>query len=248
MDLKHITNESDKDYHSTDALTASKLKKFFKSPLLYQMDRNGMLPQVASSSMRLGTLVHIATLEPQRLMASVDCDAPVNPKTGNPYGVETKAAKEWHDNAVAAGMLPCTNEELSMAMSMAASVHQLCMDQGIGLGSDGSMPRGMYAESTLRGTMPHIGLVQCRPDLWDTQNQVIYDLKTCDDIDQFRSSFYTYRHDIQACWYRHLAENYTGQTQSWRFLVVERNALCRSCIFIADEPIQKLLWPEFGQK
>ena len=236
-DLTHILGESDRDYHNTDALTASKIKEYAKSPLLYRMRRLGMWPRTSTSAaMRMGTLVHAATLEPERFATCVRTDAPINPKTGNPYGADTKAALEWAAEVEAQGGFASTPDERATIETMAASAHAVCAQWGIPLHEQGPTD-GAVAESTIRGTMPTIGLVQCRPDLWDMHRNTIYDLKTCQDVDKFKWSVRDFRYDLQAAWYMFLAESLTGIPQDWEWIVVETQAPYRARIYSASAMI-----------
>jgi len=238
MRFTHIASEAESVYHATDALTASKIKDFVKSPLLYHLKRTGMLPHAtASASMRLGTLVHLAALEPTRWAHMVRTDGPINPKTEKPYGPETKAASDWMAGVQETGQNAATIAEEDQALSMAASVHDVCGQLGIPLNSSGPEDGNVFAESVIRGTMEGIGLVQCRPDLWDQRENIIYDLKTCDDVDAFKWSFRSFRYDIQAAWYTMLARELLGSAPAWRFLVVERSAPYRCRMYSADNRI-----------
>lgn len=236
-DLQHILDESDKHYRSLDALTSSKIKEFVKSPLLYRMRRLGIWPRATTSAaMRIGTLVHAATLEPMRFAASIRTDAPINPKTGNPYGADTKAASAWAEEVELQGGFASTPDERAAIETMAASVHAVCAEHGIPLFENGATDDAV-AESTLRGTMDTIGLVQCRPDLWDMHRNTIYDLKTCSDVDNFKWSVRDFRYDLQAAWYMLLAEEYMGLPQNWEWIVVETQAPYRARIYTASAMI-----------
>lgn len=53
-------------------------------------------PEPPTEAMLLGTALHVRVLEPEAFEARyLVCDGPVNPKTGKPFGRETKAWAEW---------------------------------------------------------------------------------------------------------------------------------------------------------
>lgn len=84
-----IYNNTDFDeYASWDAVNHSRLKKVEQSPLHFQQSVTEETPALV-----VGKAAHYALLEPDVFARRVRL-APINPKTGNAYGYETKAYYE----------------------------------------------------------------------------------------------------------------------------------------------------------
>lgn len=68
-------------------------------------------------------------------------------------------------------------------------------------------------------------LCRCRPDWWANQ-KIIVDLKTCIDAspEGFAKSIYNWNYHVQDVMYREGCEAVTGETQSFVFLAVEKDA------------------------
>lgn len=60
-------------------------------------------PSEQTAALRLGTLVHLAILEPNRYAREVMVGGPVNPKTGKHYGRDTNAFAQWAEAQMADG-------------------------------------------------------------------------------------------------------------------------------------------------
>jgi len=76
--------------------------------------------EVETEAMRLGTAVHAAILEPERFAEVYITGGPVNPKTGNPYGRDTKKFAEW---AAEQDALVLSESDFEMCQALGAAVH-----------------------------------------------------------------------------------------------------------------------------
>ena len=78
-------------------LSSHLLGDFRKSPLLYKKKMNGEIEPAETAALAVGRAVHTLVLEGRSKFDeefSVS-DGPVNPKTGEPFGKNTKAYREW---------------------------------------------------------------------------------------------------------------------------------------------------------
>lgn len=81
------------EYVAWDAVNHSSLRRMADSPLHYKHARDEAEPY-SSDALRFGTLLHTQVLEPERF-DEITVPAPINPKTGNAYGMDTKAWAEY---------------------------------------------------------------------------------------------------------------------------------------------------------
>jgi hypothetical protein len=97
------------EYAAWDALNHSTLKVMGTSPKHFKHAREK--PEARTTdALRFGTLMHTLLLEPERF-PTIIVPAPINEKTGKPFGSETKA---WAEYAAAhEGKLIVTDEEVA---------------------------------------------------------------------------------------------------------------------------------------
>ncbi len=178
-----------------------------------------------SKSMQFGTAFHALVLEPGRFDELVTvAPAPINPRTGEPYGVGTKAHDEWlADNAVPGKTLITTVQHEAM-QAMADSVSRLDIASLLTL--DASY---LVIEQPVFGSL--MG-VECkgRPDLrcWanlGSFSPLILDLKTTSGKateEEFQRSMVEYGYGFQAAGYSMLAAQHDGfEYRQFVFVVAE---------------------------
>jgi exodeoxyribonuclease VIII len=195
-----LTNE---DYHAGPGISKSSLDLVARSPLHYWEKKIGPRKDVAfeTASMRLGTLAHLAVLEPD-LMAEFCMVAPdVNRRTK--VGKAEYAAAE--DEAEATGRKLVTANDLLTVQEMRNAVdrHPLAKE----------LLKGGTREGSFFWTDDMTGhLCKCRPDLIDKDRRFAIDLKTTTDAspDSFRRSAAKYRYGVQAAWYSDGADKCLG--------------------------------------
>jgi hypothetical protein len=79
-----------------DHLSSHALADFRKSPWLYRKKQLGLIPDSDSTAYLLGRAAHCLILEGQdEFDARFAVGGPVNPKTGRPFGRDTKAFTAW---------------------------------------------------------------------------------------------------------------------------------------------------------
>lgn len=88
---------SDKAYHGSDALGSTAGACFLEDRLLYKaryIDREPWAKFDPTEATELGSAGHLVLLEPEKRANIVEYDEK-NPKTGKPYGWDTKKAEAW---------------------------------------------------------------------------------------------------------------------------------------------------------
>lgn len=107
-------------YVAWDALNHSTLKVMGDSPKHFKYARDEAEPY-SSDALRFGTLMHTLLLEPERF-AEITAPAPINEKTGKPFGMETKAWAEYA--AEHPGKILVGEEELARLRIMAREIRK----------------------------------------------------------------------------------------------------------------------------
>ena len=109
------TNIPFETYAAWDALNHSTLKHLAKSPMHLKCAMEEP-PEAPSAAMQFGTIFHALFLEPKKA-AALMVPAPINEKTGNPFGRDTKA---WAEYAVRhPGKLIVSQDEVAGFHTMA---------------------------------------------------------------------------------------------------------------------------------
>lgn len=160
-----VLDEENEDYHASVGLSFSGVKQLAKTPAHYIASR--MRDDDETASQRLGTLVHMAILEPIRFKASVVAIE------GHRGRTDVKAAIA---EAEAQGKYVCKPEEYEVTWKMAEAI--LLNPSAKGLLTGGQ------AEKSIRWRDPKTGvLLKCRPD-YLRPDGIIIDLKTFDDLSE----------------------------------------------------------------
>lgn len=255
-----VRGMSNEDYHALPAISSSAIIKALRSPLHYFAEYVARAAErTESASMRLGTMVHTAVLEPEtweeRYIVA-------------PSGIDrrTKAGKEaWAAfEAEAAEREVITSEEAAKAHAMAAVVLEHP--------AAGPLLRGDFVEPERETSYfwrdPDTGLeCRCRPDSFD--GEVIVDLKTTTDASPsgFAKSVANYGYHVQAAWYRRGVAAVTGRMPRHVIVAVETSApyavavyeldalaleegdrLCQRAITTIAECQRSGRWPGYGDE
>ena len=176
-------------------LSSHLLADFRKSPRLYRKKMTGEIPPTDSAALLTGRAVHTLVLEGRgRFDAEfLVTEGPINPKTGEPFGKQTKAYREW----AAQQRLPVVSgEDFSFMAKLQSAVwtHPVAsrlLDNGV----PEKTVRTLYA-----GEMCQIRMDWFRPE-WEGR-PAICDLKTCDNLDYFETDAWKYGYPQQLAFYR----------------------------------------------
>ena len=194
-------------------LSSHWLAEFRNSPAVYKAKRDGLIPRSESSAFAFGSAAHCFILEGSEAFAARYCvtDGPVNPKTGKPFGTETKAYAEW---AAEQAKPAVSNEEFARILGMKESLKShVAWGDLFAIGTpEGTIPLGI-AEGVVRGCV-HGRWCQARID-WivpqkDMHNPTrIVDLKTCQNLDDFERDAKRYGYAHQLSFYRNVLNHNT---------------------------------------
>lgn len=159
-----LTNE---EYQKAPALSFSSLKQFAKTPAQYQAYLKAV--RAETPSQRLGTLVHMRTLEPERF------DNMVTKIEGNR---NSTLVKDMIKAAEEQGKYVCKPDEYDQACRMSDSVRAHSRVKELF-----SAPGGL-AENSIFWTDPETGNpMKCRPDYMIPDAGIILDLKYYSELD-----------------------------------------------------------------
>lgn len=192
IDLACLTTEPEQEYHARrgEYLSSHLLADFRKSPLLYRKRVDGEIEDKDSSAYLLGRAAHVRILEgSEKYEDSFAFGGPLNPRTGKPFGSNTKAFSEW---AAEQGKPVLTESQaelvgrLAEGVAMNPSATELLLD-----GQAEGVVRSEYCGQQC----------QIRID-WLNRYHGIVDLKTCDDLTWFEADARRYGYVHQMAFYQ----------------------------------------------
>jgi len=201
-------------YHARGAehVTSHSLADFRRCPLLYHRKQQGLIPERDSTAFLVGRAAHVLVLEGRaRYEAEFAVGGPVNPKTGQPFGSNTKAFAEWAERI---GKPALSDDQAALVEQMAASVKAHVFAREL-------LSAGM-AEGVIRCEV--IGLAcQARLDWINPQpGRGLIDLKTTDSLDGFESDIATFGYVEQMAFYRALLADIVGLALPVHLIAVEK--------------------------
>ena len=215
------------DYYEIDALSNSSLSVLKRSPQEFH-ERFVTCKQKGeeTDAMRLGSAVHMLALEPEKFDGEyVVLEGPINAKTGNPYGRDTKAFTEWLEAAsVDETRKVLIREDFDSSLKIAQAFHSHEIIEGL------MSVEGKEFEKTLLLTYQYDDgsseRVKCKPDCIIPAESIIIDLKTSSDPrpDEFQWSALRYGYYRQAAIYLDACEVYYGKEFRFLFGVVNSKA------------------------
>lgn len=188
-------------------LSSHWLAEFRNSPAVYKAKRDGLIPRSESSAFAFGSAAHCFILEGSEAFAARYCvtDGPVNPKTGKPFGTETKAYAEW---AAEQAKPAVSNEEFARILGMKESLKSHVAWEDLFARRDGS-PLGL-AEGVVRwnvaGRDCQARIDWLVPSVGNGESNTIVDLKTCMNLDDFERDAKRYGYSYQLAFYRSLVD------------------------------------------
>lgn len=192
-------------YHAHPGIGASTARLAHKSIRLYKDAVDGLIPSPDRGCLKIGTLVHMAVLEPDRFAAQVVTEGPINTKTGKPYGRDTNAFADWE----------AENPGKIVVEPFIKTMITRCPDEIRHRLAHGESEESWFAESG--------GLsMKARPD--KLLGSVITDLKTCQDVDDARRDLFRHGYWFSDAWYRMVGKLVTGEVFSYDFVFAEKKA------------------------
>ena len=215
------------DYYEIDALSNSSLSVLKRSPQeFHERFVTGEQKGEETDAMRLGSAVHMLALEPEKFDSQyVVLEGPINAKTGNPYGRDTKAFTEWLEAAsVDETRKVLIREDFESSLNIAQAFHSHEIIEGL------MSVEGKEFEKTLLLTYQYDDgsseRVKCKPDCIIPAESIIIDLKTSSDPrpEEFQWSALRYGYYRQAAIYLDACEVYYGKEFRFLFGVVNSKA------------------------
>lgn len=171
------------DYYKVKALSNSSLSVLAESPEAFRarfVDDPPTMTQEETDAMRLGSAVHMLTLEPERFDERYAVlDGPINPSTGKPYGRDTKKFADWLASAQESEprqIIIASEFADSMAIARSFQKHPDI------LAIMASKAEKIYELGYTFAVNGHPDLsVKCKPDCVIPELGIIIDLKTTQD-------------------------------------------------------------------
>ncbi len=222
-----LIRESFDVYHENAKrnLTSHQLADYRRCPLLHHKKQLGLIEDEDRPAYLVGRAAHTLILEGRDAFeAQYAVGGPVNPKTGQLYGSNTKAFAQW---AAEQGKPVLTLGQFDTIENMAESVEQHELAQS--LLSDG-IPEGVVRAE-------YCGLpCQIRMDSFDP-HQGIVELKTCDDLDWFEADARRYGYVYQVAFYQAVLSQVIGLYEPVYLLGVEKKEPFRCGVWKVHEDV-----------
>lgn len=205
------------EYHAADGISKSDLDLIHKSPAHYKAARHEDTP-----ALRFGTAIHCAVLENDRFNATYTVIE------GDRRSSAVKASiKEAKD----AGKTVLDAEDFNALMGMAHAVFKnpICA----------TLLRGSLKEHSVFSELDDVR-VKCRPDGWNVEKGVLFDLKSTEDAspEGFARTVAKYRYHVQDAFYRHVIASATGgdaDDLGFIFIAVEKKPPFAVALYQLDE-------------
>lgn len=221
-------NISNADYHAGAGLSSSDLKLLARSPLHYINSKN--TPRAETPSMKLGTAVHCAILEPDRFKNEY-IQAPELDK-------RSKAGKEAWTELENSGKIILTAEEYNKALEMSSAVHKHALAGKLFTG--GTAEQSVYWRQPVFYNNTEI-LCKCRPDYVKNikNGTLIIDLKTTRNAATHafkRQAFWDLEYHVSAAHYMTGLKAVIGKTpDAFIFVAVENEPPYAVSVFRASD-------------
>jgi len=199
---------SHEDYLKLDALSASRLKDFRKSPAHYKHSLEN--PKSQTDAMLLGSFVHALVLEPAKVvdkylsLPELDYRSPKN--------------REIRDNLIAEnpGVTFLKQDDWQKGFDVSRTVLANKRVDKILSGAKVEVSAVFEIEEIL---------CKARFDIWNQEIGVIADIKTCQDasFNSFARNAYQRGYHFQAAWYREAAKILGHDLKGFAIVAVETN-------------------------
>jgi hypothetical protein len=211
-------------YRASEGISASDLKHIVppKTPAHYFANVSGRTERVQTKAMLLGTLAHLAVLEPHKL------DAAFAVRPAHITDLRTKEGKEWKSSV---GALPVLDQ------GEADALHGM-RDAVAANAAAAALLRGASYEVSLWAEHPATGLpIKGRLDALGAG--VIADVKTCEDASPqgFGAAAARFLYDLSAAHYMALADLCGRPVDSFWWIAVEKSAPFAVAVYQPSEEV-----------
>lgn len=213
-DLSFLIREPADVYHAKgrDFLSAHALNEFRRCPLLYRKKELGLVPERDTAAYLIGRAAHALILEGrERYQREFAVGGPINPKTGQPFGSQTKAFAEWAERQSKPVL---SDAQAALVEQVAAAVRgHLFARELLAEGVAEGVMRGEYAGHRCQARIDWINPVDGRG---------IADLKTADELDSFEMAMRAFGYLHQVAFYRALVAEASGHVLPVHIVAVEK--------------------------
>jgi hypothetical protein len=201
IDLGVLAAEPADEYHARagEYLSSHQLLDFMACPWLYRKKQLGLIQDSDTPALLVGRATHVRILEGRDAYETqFAIGGPINPKTGKPFGSNTKAFAEW---AELQGKPVLSHENVDLIEQMASGVAM--NDEAVDLllyGRSEGVIRTMYRDTPC----------QIRID-WVHPHRGIVDLKTTADLTWFENETKRRRYHSQLAFYQAVLAEVIGE-------------------------------------
>ena len=212
--MPEVLEMTDAEYFASyaDYMTATQLKTFKRSPLIFDLERRGVIDKPETQTLRDGSAFHCAILEGREtfLERYTVTDGPINGRTGKPYGPTTKAFQGWLD------------EQANPAELVSTETAEACFEARERVFEHPAAAMYLRQGRPEVAVRAEIGKVACQGKVDWLADAYVCDLKTTESIDRFERLFFAYGYDLQAAFYRELVRANNLDCDQFFFIVVEK--------------------------
>lgn len=212
--LRYLSAEPEGVYavRRKDCLSSHALASFRKNPLRFRQQELGLIVDEDRPAYVVGRAAHCRTLEgADEFRRRFAIGGPVNPKTGRPFGQDTKAYAEW---AATIGKPAVSQDTADLCEQLAEAVH--------GHAEAAALLAEGQAEGVIRTAYAGTPC-QIRVD-WTHPERGIVDLKTIDDLDWFEAQARSFGYAHQLAFYRAVFAAVAGVQPDVHIVAVEKQA------------------------
>lgn len=234
-----IYSLSNEAYHHekpyTDYLSSSQLKLYAKSPLFFKYTIDNPTEE-KTDALKLGSLFHLfvecASNHQEDSEAILDAwnsqvavfDAPINEKTGQPYGATTKAYKEAYDAFVLTndGKIIASKDDIELVQNMATSLfdEQSATSRQV-------VKLLKWGKSEVSHFVEYEGCkFKYRPDLETRKKMIDWKTISTDDLSErsINNIIAKFGYDISAAFYQFMEHQRTGVWKEFYWVFVSKSA------------------------
>ena len=206
-------------------LASHALTEFARNPRLFHLKELGLITEEERAAYIVGRAAHCRTLEGvDEFVRRFAIGGPINPKTGKPFGQDTKAYAEW---AAALGKPAISQDTADLCERLAGAVREH------------EVAAALLAEGQAEGVVRReYGGVSCQIRIdWTHPQRGIVDLKTIDNLDWFESQARSFRYAHQLAFYRAILAQAAGRTPEVHVIAVEKQEPFRVGVWRFSEQV-----------
>jgi hypothetical protein len=210
LNLRFLVREPADVYHAKSAehLTSHALNEFRRSPLLFRKREMGLVADRDTTAYVIGRAAHTLILEGrERYAREYAVGGPINPKTGQPFGSQTKAFAEW------------AAQQSKPVLSAGHPLGRALLRHGVAEG----VVRCRYREHPCQARVDWVS--------YDASAGIV-DLKTADDLDGFEFALRALGYVHQLAFYRTLVAVACGHPLPVHVVAVEKREPFRCGVWL----------------